>query len=214
MSSGIEKIIAEIEKSAAQESEAVLSEARKRADRVLAEARAEALRRERAVLLKGEQEANQEAQRIVAEARIRARRAEIDAREKVLQQALDQAQQMLQAMTAQGAAYKAALERLTYAAAISSGAEALEILMSQRDRQLLSQDDLRGIAARISSEQGIAARLTCAQESLDCRGGVVLRSADGRVRVDNTFEARLDRLRHALRTEAARLLFQEASADE
>jgi len=213
MSSGIEKIIAEIDRNAARETGEILSEARGRADRLLAEARQEASRRERTILFKGEQEAGQESQRIVAEARIRARRAEMDAREEVLQQAFARAQHMLKGAATQGAAYQATLERLICAAAISSGADSLEVLVNQRDRALLSQADLSRIAARVAGEQGRAAALICAPESPACMGGVVLRSTDGSVRVDNTFEARLERFRQDLRTQAARLLFQEGAVD-
>ncbi len=48
--------------------------------------------------------------------------------------------------------------------------------------------------------------LTLDEKSLNTIGGVVLTSADGTVKFDNTFEARLERLRPMLRKEVANLL--------
>jgi V/A-type H+-transporting ATPase subunit E len=216
MSGGIDKIIAEIEKSAGDEAGAILAEARARADMILADARQEAARQERIIAAKGQQEAGQEAQRIVAEARIRARRAEIDAREELMQQAFTRAQKILEDIAGGGAVsgtdYKATLERLICFSVVSSGAGDLEVFINRRDRGVLSPADLNQIAARIRAEHGTEVVLTLSPEPLACRGGVVVKSTDGSVRVDNTFEARLERLWQTIRTEVARLLFEEEAS--
>jgi V/A-type H+/Na+-transporting ATPase subunit E len=66
-----------------------------------------------------------------------------------------------------------------------------------------------------------ATKLSLDDESIDTIGGVVLTSADGTVRFDNTFEARLERLRPTLRKDVASLLARgelkpraKASSDE
>ena len=49
--------------------------------------------------------------------------------------------------------------------------------------------------------------LTLAVESVAVAGGAVVRSLDGRVRVDNTFKARTDRFMDVIRTRVAKELF-------
>ena len=44
-------------------------------------------------------------------------------------------------------------------------------------------------------------------EPLTCMGGVVVRSIDGKVRVDNTFESRIERYMETVRTRVAKELF-------
>jgi V/A-type H+-transporting ATPase subunit E len=49
-------------------------------------------------------------------------------------------------------------------------------------------------------------KLTLEDEPIDSIGGVVLTSSDGSVKFDNTYEARLERMRPSLRKEVAGLL--------
>ncbi|HUI86196.1 MAG TPA: V-type ATP synthase subunit E family protein [Nitrososphaerales archaeon] len=56
------------------------------------------------------------------------------------------------------------------------------------------------------------ARLTLDQQSIDAIGGVTLTSQDGSVRFDNTFEARLGRMRQVLRREVANTLTGDSGA--
>ena len=57
MAGGVEKIIAQIEKTAEEKVADILAQARGKADKVLAEARDQAAEQERLVLARGEQEA-------------------------------------------------------------------------------------------------------------------------------------------------------------
>ncbi len=49
-------------------------------------------------------------------------------------------------------------------------------------------------------------KLSMAEKNIQCIGGVMLTTKDGTVRFDNTFEARLERMRPVLRKEVADLL--------
>lgn len=55
-------------------------------------------------------------------------------------------------------------------------------------------------------------RIALATEPLDCGGGVLVQSADGAVRVDNTFEGRIERMQEELYRAVTERLFASATA--
>jgi V/A-type H+-transporting ATPase subunit E len=208
---GVRKIIEEIEKSTEQKCSEILSEAKEKVEAVLNEARKKASDEEGTILARGEQEARRESQRILAEARIKARREKVKAQEGVVQKSFDTARKTLLKMAeekkAAGIEYRDVLERLIRESAVSSGIQSLEVLVNPRDRSLASQDVLSRIASQAGKELGIPMSLDISDEPLACMGGVVVRSNDGKVRVENTFESRIERFREAIRTQVAKELF-------
>ncbi len=208
---GVRKIIEEIEKSTEKKVSELLSEAKEKVGAVLDDARKKASDEESAILARGEQEARRESQRILAEARIKARREQVKAQEEVVQKSFDTARKTLLKMAdekkAAGIEYRDVLERLIRESTVSSGIQSLEVLVNPRDQGLVSQDVLSRIAAQAGKELGMTMSLRVSDEPLACMGGVVVRSADGKVRVENTFESRIERFREAIRTQVAKELF-------
>jgi V/A-type H+-transporting ATPase subunit E len=211
MAGGVEKIIAQIEKTAEEKVADILAVARGKAEALLAEARVQAGELERAVLARGEQEARRESQRILAEARIQARRACVKAQEDTVKQAFLQALQVLQALADSGAAggfsYPEVLKRLIVESIVATDTAELEVLVRQADHALLTPEFLSAVAAEGSSVTGRTVALTPGVEPVAAAGGAAVRSLDGRVRVDNTFEARTARFKDAIRTRVAKELF-------
>jgi len=64
----------------------------------------------------------------------------------------------------------------------------------------------KAVAGAIRKLNGGRVKLTHGDEGLETVGGVVLTSPDGTIRFDNTFEARLERMKPSLRKEVAGLL--------
>ena len=211
MAGGVEKIIAQIEKTAAEKAADILAGARGKAEALLAEARAQATEQERAVLARGEQEARRESQRILAEARIQARRACVKAQEDTVKQAFAQALQVLQTLADSGEAggfsYPEILKRLIVESIAATDTAELEVLVRQADRSLLTPEFLSAVAVEGSRVTGRTIALTPGAEPVPAAGGAAVRSQDGRVRVDNTFEARTARFKDAIRTRVAKELF-------
>jgi V/A-type H+/Na+-transporting ATPase subunit E len=211
MAGGVDTIIAHIDKGAEEQAAAVLADARRKADGLLAEAREQAAEKERAARSRGEQEARRESQRILAEARIQARRACVKAQEDGVKQAFAQARQMLQSLADSGASdgrsYADILKRLIIESAIAADTAELEVQVRPADRALLSAAMLADSAAEAGRATGRTITLVPGDEPVAASGGAVVRSRDGRVRVDNTFEARIVRFMDAIRTRVARELF-------
>ena len=205
---GVQKIIAEIDKSAEKQVSEILSESKQKADAVLSTAREKAEAEAGAIISRGEQEARRESQRILAEARIKARREKVKAQEEVVNLAFIGARESMQKMAeGKGEDYKKVLEALINESVLSSGSESLEVLFDSRDKGLVTDDSLNKIAQEAGPDLGMTISLSVSDEALTCLGGVVVKSADGKVRIDNTFEARIDRFRDNIRTLVAKELF-------
>ena len=205
---GVQKIIAEINKSAEKQVSEILSESKQKADAVLSTAREKAEAEAGAIISRGEQEARRESQRILAEARIKARREKVKAQEEVVNLAFIGARESMQKMAeGKGEDYKKVLEELIKESVLSSGSESLEVLFDSRYKGLVTDDSLNKIAQEAGPDLGMTISLSVSDEALTCLGGVVVKSADGKVRIDNTFEARIDRFRDNIRTLVAKELF-------
>jgi V/A-type H+-transporting ATPase subunit E len=211
MAGGVDKIIAQIEKTAEGKVADILAKAREKAEALLAEAREQAAEQERATLARGEQESRRESQRILAEARIQARRACVKAQEDTVKQAFAQAMQALQTLADSGAAggssYPEVLKSLIVESIAATDSAELEVLVRQADHALLTTEYLNAVATDASRETGRSIKLTLAAEAVVAAGGAMVRSLDGRVRVDNTFKARTALFMDAIRTRVAKELF-------
>jgi len=104
---------------------------------------------------------------------------------------------MTKAATAIPSEYEGAITRL-----ITEGVE----FIGARARVACRREDDRIVSAVIKSLNRTSTNLTLEEKSLNTIGGVALTSPDGTVKFDNTFEARLERLRPMLRKEVANLL--------
>jgi len=132
---------------------------------------------------------------IVGAAELEARNSQLkvleDAVEEVFSGAVSQIPKL------EGKRYEAALKQLLKEAIDVIGPNALVSTNSRDAKEVFSV--ARGIA-------GEKARLTPGDKRLDTIGGVVLTTPDKNIRFDNTFEARLERLRPILRKEVASVL--------
>jgi V/A-type H+/Na+-transporting ATPase subunit E len=74
---------------------------------------------------------------------------------------------------------------------------------------LCREKDRKAVAAIAKKLSGGGTKLTLSDKGLQATGGVILTTHDGSVRFDNTYEARLERLKPELRKEAATILTGE-----
>lgn len=88
--------------------------------------------------------------------------------------------------------YLPVLQGLLAAGAAQLEADELVVEVNQRDRERL----LGGWDGFRSAAPG--KRLQLGDRQLDCIGGLLLRTPDNRIRLDNTFEGRMHRMRSAL----------------
>jgi len=174
--------------------------ARAQASGILVQARMEAEQIEETARLDASAPAIAERARILHRARLSALRAVGDVREELVDTAITRTRECLATIRADPS-YPAVLRRLTEEALTelsSEGAGKAQFLADPRDRSLLKNilDDHLRLDLPVGCE-------------LNCWGGLIAKSQDGRVVVINTFESRLERATAFLRSRLAALLEEE-----
>jgi V/A-type H+-transporting ATPase subunit E len=194
-------------------SRAVLAEARTEAERLLADARTkvEAIHQQaqeqaeaegREILERARAEAASIRSQCIAAAELEARTQRLERREKLLDSVFDAVQQRLPAVQ-QWTDYSRIVRQLAEEAVAHLGASSIRIRGDERAQAILEDGVLAEIASQAKAELQLGERL---QKGT----GVVAETADGHRRYDNTLEARLSRLRTALRAPVFHLLMGES----
>lgn len=199
--------------------EMILEEAKKTAEHIIQEAQKsaeETLEKQRQL---GVQKANESAQlvfkkaeseveinklRSMANAKIKANWVILSKKETWIDSVLNEAKNKLKILT-QSKKYLPILEKLITEASIMLGGKELEVLLNEQDSALpLKLDD---IAKEISEKTGSKTKLRLSEEKLKVIGGAIVRMANGKVIMDNTFDDILRRREKDLRSEIAKILF-------
>ncbi|MBI4344387.1 MAG: hypothetical protein HY555_02250 [Euryarchaeota archaeon] len=194
--SKVEKIIHRIEEDTEAKAKALTREAEGKARAIISEAEGKAAETRSGIVGRGEREAEQERQRILANAKLRERKAKLDAKEEVIKEAFGLAEEKLKE-AASGKEYQAVLKNLLQEAVASLGSGSLVVMGRKEDAKHLKE-----------VLPAVAKGLKLSNETISAAGGVIVKTEDGRVEVNNTFETRLARLRDDLRPAVSKILFE------
>jgi len=126
-------------------------------------------------------------------------------KERLMANVLDEAKSRLTAL-AKTEKYIPALERIILDAGIALGGGELQIILNERDSDLPLK--LNAISKAVSEKTGNRTELKLSKEGTKASGGVIVKSVDGKVILDDTFEAMLKRRERELRLKIARILFK------
>jgi V/A-type H+-transporting ATPase subunit E len=132
---------------------------------------------------------------IIGAAELEARNAQLKALEKAVVEVFEAAAKELGEDT--GARYEASLTQL-----VKEGLE----MIGPRARIFCRSKDRSTVSAALRRLGGSQSKLVLEEKGIGTSGGIVMTSMDGSVRFDNTFEARLERMRPTLRMEASAIL--------
>ncbi|WP_455369471.1 V-type ATP synthase subunit E [[Eubacterium] cellulosolvens] len=105
--------------------------------------------------------------------------------------------------------YGRMLNSLIIEAAIAAGGGNLEILLNKHDatRKL----SVKEISKTISSRLGTDVDIRISRKNIETVGGVLIQTADGKTKIDNTLEALLERSRKDLEPKISELLFRDVA---
>lgn len=210
-SDGSAKIIQEIVKIADAQTAELIADAQAQAQNLLKAAEKKAEYERQHIIESVAQHAQLESQRILAEARVREKRAKLLLQEELIQAAFNRGLLMLESFAKRGSdhgiLYRDVLVGLAKEALLSVGQQTMELLCNERDRHLFDRQTIEDISRELSAAVGKQVSLRLAAETISCCGGVIVRDSTDRLRIDNTFEARMERSRQSLRTEVMRILF-------
>ena len=146
------------------------------------------------ILESGEKQAESVKRQVIGSAELDARNAQLRSLERAVNEAFDMANKQIS--SGSGASQEAALVSLIQ--------EGLDVIGTNAKVQCAAKD--RRAVSSAMKKLGSKAKLSLADEEIDTLGGVVLATPNGSVRFDNTFEARLERMRPTLRKEVAAIL--------
>ena len=162
-------------------------------------AKVESMRKETAeavarILETGAKQAEAVKRQIIGAAELETRNTQLRSLEKAVNEVFGLAASLIS--NAPGASYEKAMEGL-----IQGG---LDVIGPRAKVECASKD--RKVVASAVKKLATKAKVSLEENPIETTGGVVLTTPDGSVRFDNTFEARLERMKPNLRKEVAAIL--------
>src|SRR3990170_3256523 len=203
------RVITEVILQEAKESaEHIIQEAQKSAEDALEKQRQLGIQRANeltsSILKKAESEAEVDKLRSIANAKIKANWTLLSKKECCIVAVIDEVKNKLRILT-QSKEYIPILEKLITEAGIILGGKQLEVLLNERDSTLpLKLDKL---AREISEKTEFETKLRLSKEKPKVIGGAMVRTTNGKVIMDNTFDDILGRREKDLRSKIAKILF-------
>ncbi len=85
--------------------------------------------------------------------------------------------------------------------------EVVDGLGADKARIYVSPKDIKGVRELVKVDQGLASRIVEIKE-IECSGGVIVESLDGKIRLDNTYSTRLEMLLPQILVEISKELFE------
>ena len=208
---GVDKIISHIEAEAEKEISEILLKAQEEADKIRKAAQEKAERQTERILSNGRRAASLEGERIIAETKVDVRRKRMDAQEEAIAASFGGAKKALGELAEKGKwdnfVYKNIMFNLIGSASEVVAGSKLELAFNQRDSRTFNKRMLGELTTFVKKRTGRDISLTRTDKAIKCLGGVVVRDLEKQVEVDNTLEAKLNRLKESIRVDVAKILF-------
>jgi len=210
---GVDKIISHIQASVDREISEVLQQARQEAEAIKKDAEQRAEAETEKILSQGKRSASLEGQKIIAETKLGFRRKKMDAQEEAIAASFEDAAKFLGELAEKqkqdSFVYKDIMFNLIGAACEILAGTKVELTLNKRDRQRFDKKMMGELDSFVKKKTGRDISLSLAKETIPCTGGVIVRDMENQIEVDNTFEAKLNRLKEGIRVDVAKLLFGE-----
>ena len=200
---GAELIIQEINREAEQKIQYLLSEAQREAEAIKEEARKRAEARAEWILRKAQTQAEIEKQRIIANAKLEVRKKRLQVQEELIREVIEALKERLAELPDEE--YFAILVDLGAQAVRELGVDTVVLRSNERTLELL-KTRLNDFKKAVAEKTGVKIKVRRGKP-INTIGGLLVESLDGSVRVDNTFEARIERFESELRAVIAKALF-------
>ncbi|WP_456367179.1 V-type ATP synthase subunit E [Thermococcus sp.] len=200
---GAELIIQEINREAEQKIQYILNEAQREAEKIKEEAKKKAEAKAEWILRKAKTQAEMEKQRAIASAKLEVRKKRLAVQEEMIKAVISALKDRLASLPDEE--YFMTLVSLTSEALEELGVNKAVLRSNERTLKLIVErlpEFKKGVSETIGRDVDITVG-----EPINTIGGILVESVDGSVRVDNTFEARMERFEAELRARIAKILF-------
>ena len=156
------------------------------------------------ILKKAESEADFNRIHKIANSKITSNWIVLSRKEEIISSVLSEAKKRLQDLT-HTKKYVSILESLIIEAGIILGDNVLEVLLTKKDSKLPL--DLNKLAKKIGKKTKTNVKLNLSKEKIQAIGGAILRTSDGKVIMDNTFDDILKQKEKILNDKISKMLF-------
>ena len=195
--SGVEYTLKKVSEEALNEALASLAEGKVDSEKIITQRLEQVSIEVQRISEQQQRQADALRRQIIGTAEMSARNKSLEIVEDNLNSAFAQASKRLES-SATGASYEKVLKGL-----VSEAVEQVEGSEFTIQGNMKDQMALKKIADQLSKDKKI--KIAVDSEAIKTIGGVKVRSSDGYVMFDNTFEARLERLKPTLRKQIAQL---------
>jgi vacuolar-type H+-ATPase subunit E/Vma4 len=199
---GLVAIANEILEDVKKDSEKIIRDAEKKAEEILRDAKTEAEKRHVQLLAEAKEKVEIEQKKTKALTAMEIRNRRLQVKEEHINAVFDKAFARLKQFV-ESESYPDYLLAFIEEAAKKIESDKLIVYVNSKDRKWLANGKLDGL----SEKMGV--KLTLANETESCLGGCIVKTPDGKLAQDNTFEKRLHALKPILRIEVAKILFEK-----
>ncbi|NQT24744.1 hypothetical protein HQ585_05275 [candidate division KSB1 bacterium] len=199
----------EVEKQSQSEAAEILKQTEKEAQTLIKQAEAEVVKIRTEIMAKAEKQAEQIRKRILSGVHLEIKKMQLRNRETLLDEILLHVREKLDAFRSKPE-YKSVLVQFILEGMNAIESDEVILVCGSKEAELLDDMTVKEILSQMEKETGrtIHAQIEKANEQ---DGGVLILSADRRIRFDNRFSARLRRMDQAIRLEAMQTVFGVSS---
>jgi V/A-type H+-transporting ATPase subunit E len=199
---GLVAIANEILEDVKKDSEKIIRDAEKKAEEILRDAKTEAERRHVQLLAEAKEKGEIEQKKTKSLTAMEIRNRRLQVKEEHINAVFDKALVRLKQFV-ESESYPDYLLAFIEEAAEKIESDKLIVYVNSKDHEWLANGKLN----ELSEKLGV--KLTLANETESCLGGCIVKTLDGKLAKDNTFEKRLQALKPILRIEVAKILFEK-----
>lgn len=203
----LNKFKAAIEEQAQEKASKIIADAKEKVEQIISEQKKEIDQLKREIISSMESEAKLAKIREVSRKKQALRMDYLETREQLMQEIDVEIKSKLLSFT-QTDKYPIFLKSEVEKCALAIGGGSLEIILRSEDKSHISSDSLKSIAKMVEKETGIESTLKLSGEILDNIGGFKMVRTDGKLFIDNSFEARLERNQEDARVAILNILSQ------
>lgn len=160
------------------------------------------------IIKEASEKAESEFQKEKAKQKLEIRLKNTKFQDKLVENLIEESLKKLETLT-KTEKYSKSLEKLIFDAASTLEEPELIIYYRKEDQKLLTKDFLAGISKKLKKDANIDTKFSLADKFISCRGGVILQILDGKIRIDNTYERRLERYDADIKRELSLMLIKE-----
>jgi vacuolar-type H+-ATPase subunit E/Vma4 len=207
METELAKITSIIVEEAKKEADLVIQEAQRQSDMLIKDKRLQAVKaaeEESSRLLRRLEEARLKKEREVADAKLKANWEVLEERHQLVNEALEGLKKELQIYVTSSAYINMLNELITTAGQVLQGGE-LVVVLNEEDSNKINLSEL---SKRITSETGVETELVLSEER-HIDHGVIVKTKNGNIVVDNLLSSILERMEDELRHKAAGIIFDK-----